>query len=109
MIMKAAEEKTLLFRGVLSLWGALSIGLVGVIVGLIWGGALGAGIVEGGIVLGIIGAVWGAIVFQLTPTGGVIMENKATVNYAVIALHGWFGGIVAVIGLIVWLVRAVVA
>jgi hypothetical protein len=58
-------------------------------------------------VMAVLGAVWGALVFQMTPTGGVIMENKSTVNYAVIALHGWFAGIVAVIGLIVWVILAI--
>jgi hypothetical protein len=106
-MMKAAEERTLLFRGFLSLWGAVTIGFFGVIVGAVWGAALDVGAVEGAIVLGIVGAIWGAIVFQLTPTGGVIMENKSTVNYAVIALHGWFAGIIAVIGLIVWLILEV--
>jgi hypothetical protein len=101
-MMKASEERTLLFRGFLSVWGALTIGFFGAIVGLVWGAALGFDMLKSAVVLAVLGAVWGAIVFQLTPTGGVIMENKSTVNYAVIALHGWFAGIIAVIGLIVW-------
>jgi hypothetical protein len=45
------------------------------------------------------------VVVQLTPTGGVIMENKTTVNYAVIALHGWITFVACVVALIVWGVR----
>jgi len=106
-MMKAEEERTLLFRGFLSLWGAVTIGFFGAIVGLVWGAALGFDVVECAVVMAMIGAAWGAIVFQMTPTGGVIMENKSTVNYAVIALHGWFAGIIAVIGLIVWAIVSI--
>ena len=97
------------FRAFLSLWGAVSIGVCGLIVGLVWGGATGLGVVIGAVVVGIVAAVWGAVAFQLTPTGGVILDNKATVNYAVIALHGWFAALLSIIGLIVWGIRAIVS
>ena len=105
MQMKAADKNVLLFRTFLSIWGALSLGFFGLLVGLVWGGALGAGMLLGAAVVGIVGAVWGALTFQLTPTGGIVMENKATVNYAVIALHGYFAAFVSAIGLIVWALR----
>jgi hypothetical protein len=104
-MMKAADERVLLFRAFLSLWGAVSLGAFGLIVGLVWGVALDVSLPLAVAAVGILGAVWGAIAFQLTPTGGVIMANKATVNYVVIALHGWFAAIACIVGLIVWGVR----
>jgi hypothetical protein len=105
-MMKAREERVLLFRTVLSICGAVSIGAFGAILGLTWGLALGAPLLAAVAVPAVLGAVWGAICFQLTPTGGVIMDNKATVNYAVVALHGWFAAILSVMALIIWGVRA---
>lgn len=105
MMMKAKEERVLLFRAFLSLCGAASIGAFGAVLGLVWGLAIGAPPGLFAAVGGLAGAVWGALCFQLTPTGGVIMENKATVNYAVVALHGWFAAILSVIALVVWGIR----
>jgi hypothetical protein len=108
MRMNTMPENQLLFKAVLSLSGALSIGAFGVITGLVWGAALGVSLPVAALVVGIAAAVWGAIAFQLTPTGGVIMENKATVNYAVIALHGWLAAIVCIAGLVVWAIGLLV-
>ena len=99
------QENVTLYRIGLSAAGALSIGLLGLIVGAVgcWAVDVDASIA---IVSAAIGALWGAIVVQLTPTGGVIMENKTTVNYAVVALHGWYAFFLCLIALVVWALRA---
>jgi hypothetical protein len=102
-------QNALLFKIGLSLWGAVSLAVFGVIVGLVWGSALGVGALGGAIGVGCVAAVWGAVCFQLTPTGGVILDNKVTVNYAVIALHGWLAALLSLIGLIVWGIRVAVS
>jgi len=101
------QENTFFYRTALSLSGAVSIGGFAAIVGAMWALALGTDVVMGAVILGAIGAIWGAISFQLTPTGGIIMENKTTVNYAVVALHGWFAALLSLVALIVLLIRQV--
>ena len=100
------QENTSLYRIVLSTTGALILGAFGLLAGAVWALALDADIVPVALIVGAVAAAWGLIVVQLTPTGGVIMENKTTVNYAVIALHGWLTFFACVIALIVWVVRA---
>ena len=99
------QENTFFYRTALSLWGAITVGVFAAIVGAVWALALGTDVVIGAVILGAIGAVWGGVAFQLTPTGGIIMENKTTVNYAVVALHGWFAAFACLIALIVLLIR----
>src|SRR5215471_16457114 len=98
-------ENDTLYRISLSLAGGLILGVMGVLAGAAWGEATGAGLIAAAI-LGAVGFVWGAICFQLTPTGGVIMENRTTVNYAVIATHGWMAFFAIVLALVVWGVRS---
>jgi hypothetical protein len=98
------QENVTLYRIGLSAAGALSIGLLGLMVGAAWRWALGAD-ASFAIVAAAVAALWGAIVVQLTPTGGVIMENKTTVNYAVVALHGWYAFFLCLIALMVWALR----
>lgn len=102
------QENDTFYRIALSLSGGLILGLMGLLAGAAWGVATGAGALTGALILGAIGFVWGAICFQLTPTGGVIMENKTTVNYAVIATHGWMAFFACVVALAVWAVRVLV-
>src|SRR5689334_2992077 len=102
------QENDTFYRIGLSLSGGLILGLMGLLTGAAWGVATGAGALGGALLLGAIGFVWGAICFQLTPTGGVIMENKTTVNYAVIATHGWMAFFSCVLALAVWVVRTLV-
>ena len=99
------QDSTLLFRTALSLWGAITIGLFGALVGTVWAAVLGVELLIGAAVMALIAALWGAVIFQLTPTGGIVMENKTTVNYAVIALHGWYTAIIVVIGAVVLLIQ----
>src|SRR5690242_10311743 len=99
-------ENDAFYRISLSLAGGLILGLMGVLAGAAWGEATGAGLLSGALVLGALGFVWGAICIQLTPTGGVIMENKTTVNYAVIATHGWMAFFAIVVALAVWGLQA---
>lgn len=96
-----------LYQVGLSATGALLIGGLGLAIGAVWGGATGADMVYAAIAVGLIAAVWGAICVQLTPTGGVIMENRTTVNYAVLALHGWLTFLICALGLLVWVARTV--
>lgn len=101
-------ENTTLYRIGLSAAGFVTIGLLGLIAGLAWAVAVGANVVLVALAVAAIAGVWGATCFQLTPTGGVIMENKTTVNYAVIALHGWLTFLVVLLALVVWAVRLLV-
>ena len=98
-------ENTFFYRLGLSLAGGFLIGLFGLAAGLVWALAVGAELVVIAAIIAGAAAVWGAIAVQLTPTGGVIMENKTTVNYALIALHGWMTFFVVVAGLAVWALR----
>jgi hypothetical protein len=98
------QDNVTLYRIGLSAAGAVSIGLLGLIVGAFWCWAVD-GDASFAIVFAAITALWGAIVVQLTPTGGVIMENKTTVNYAVVALHGWYAFLLCLIALAVWALR----
>ena len=54
-----------------------------------------------------LGALWGMTCVQLTPTGGVIMENKTTVNYSVIALHGWVAFLASTLAFFAWIIRSI--
>ena len=99
------QENTILYRTALSLWGAITIGLFGALVGTVWAAVLGVDLLIGAVVVAVVGAVWGGIIFQLTPTGGIVMENKTTVNYAVIALHGWLTALITLAGALVLLVQ----
>ena len=99
------QENTILFRTALSLWGAVTIGLFGALVGTIWAAVLGVDLLVGAAVVAAVGAVWGGVIFQLTPTGGIVMENKTTVNYAVIALHGWYTAFAVLIAAVILLIQ----
>src|SRR6476620_12554793 len=83
------QENTTLYRIALSGTGGAITALLGVVVGAAWAAALNVDVLMPALVLGGLGFVWGAISFQLTPTGGVIMENRTTVNYAVVATYAW--------------------
>jgi hypothetical protein len=99
------QQNVTFYRIALSTAGAVIIGAFGLLAGAFWGLATGADVLIAALIVGAIAAAWGAVCFQLTPTGGSIMENKTTVNYAVIALHGWLAGFACIIALIVWAVR----
>lgn len=94
-----------LYRISLSVVGGLVIGALGLIVGVVWAWAIGAPVPVAAASLGAIAAVWGMVCVQLTPTGGVILENRTTVNYAVFALHGWLTFFACVLAIIVFGVR----
>ena len=100
------QENTTLYRTGLSLAGGVIIGSFGLLAGALWALASGADVLIVALIVGAVMAVWGAICVQLTPTGGVIMENKTTVNYAVVALHGWLTFLACLLALIVWAVRS---
>jgi hypothetical protein len=99
-------ENTLLYRLGLSGAGGLVTGAMGLLAGAAWGLALDLDVLVAALVLGALTFVWGAISFQLTPTGGVIMQNKTTVNYAVIATHGYIAAFACIFALIAYVVRA---
>ena len=100
------QDNVTLYKIALSLAGAAIIGALGLLVGAVWALAVGVCVWKAAGIVGAIGAVWGAVCFQLTPTGGVIMENKTTVNYAMVALHGWLAFFACLVALIVWALRA---
>ena len=102
------QENTTLYRIGLSGAGGLITGLLGLLVGAAWGGALGLAVVPCAAVLGALGFVWGAVSFQLTPTGGVIMENRTTVNYAVVATYAWIAVFACIAALVAFAVRTLV-
>ena len=77
------QENTTLYRIGLSGAGGTITALLGLLVGAAWAVALNVDVLMFAVLIGALGFVWGAISFQLTPTGGVIMENRTTVNYAV--------------------------
>jgi hypothetical protein len=99
------QENTTLYRIGLSGAGGLITGLLGLLVGAVWGLALDVSLPAPALVLGALGFVWGAISFQLTPTGGVIMENRTTVNYAVVATYAWIAAFFCLIALITFVIR----
>ena len=101
------QDNTALYRTGLSAVGGLIIGSCGLIVGAVWGLAVGADVVLAAVIVGAVAALWGMMVVQLTPTGGVIMENKTTVNYAMIALHGWIAFYACIVALLAWAIRSV--
>ena len=103
-----AHENTTFYRVALSTVIGFILGVFGLIAGAVWALALDGNVPLVAAIVGAVAAMWGMVACQLTPTGGVIMENKTTVNYAVIALHGWLTFIACIIALIVWAVRAVV-
>lgn len=76
----------------LSTIGGLVFGLFGLITGTAWQQALQRQNSSLKWKLAGIAALWGMTVVQLTPTGGVIMENKTTVNYSVITPTGGLRG-----------------
>jgi hypothetical protein len=101
-------DSVLPYRIALSLAGGLSIGIFGLIAGAAWSLSLGADMLTSALVVGVLAFVWGAICVQLTPTGGAIMENKTTVNYAVVALHGWMTFFFCMLAVIFWAVRVAI-
>jgi hypothetical protein len=102
------QQNVTFYRIALSTAGAVIIGAFGLLAGAVWGLATGADVILAALIVGAIAAAWGAVCFQLTPTGGSIMENKTTVNYAVIALHGWVTAFACILALIVWVAREAV-
>jgi hypothetical protein len=100
------QQNATLYLFAISATGALIIGALGAAVGAVWALGVGADFVVGAAVVGVIAALWGAIVVRLTPTGGVILENRTTVNYAVFALHAWYAVFVSVLALAVWAMKS---
>ena len=99
------QENTTLYRIGLSGVGGAITALLGLLVGAAWGAALGIDVVMLALIFGALGFAWGAISFQLTPTGGVIMENRTTVNYAVVATYAWIAGFACIFALVAFAVR----
>src|SRR3954467_10802311 len=102
------QENTTLYRIALSGTGGIITALLSLLVGAAWAVALNAGVLIMALVFGALGFVWGAISFQLTPTGGVIMENRTTVNYAVAVTYAWLGAFACIAAAVVFTVRMVV-
>jgi hypothetical protein len=100
------QQSAKLYRISLSAVGGLIIGALGVLVGAAWAWAVGAPVLPVAVGLGAVAAIWGMVCVQLTPTGGVILENRTTVNYAVFALHGWMTFLACVLALVVFAVRS---
>jgi hypothetical protein len=94
-----------LYRLGLSGVSAALIGALGAIVGIAWVTAVDAAAWPAWVVA-IAATAWGAIVVHLTPTGGTIMENRTTVNYAVFALHAWYALFLCLIALFVLAIRS---
>ena len=101
-------QSTALYRASLSLAGGLIIGALGLLTGAAWAWATGAPLLVGAAGLGAIGAIWGMVCVHLTPTGGVILENRTTVNYAVFALHGWMAFLACVVALVIAAIRTAI-
>jgi hypothetical protein len=99
------QENTTLYRISLSLAGAVITGALGLLIGAMWGLAFDTPVLAAVALGGGLAAVVGAVTVQLTPTGGVIMENKTTVNYALIATYGWIAFFLCIIAGVVWAVR----
>jgi hypothetical protein len=101
------QENTTLYRiGLSSVGGALTA-LLALLVGAVWALALDLDVLLPALVLGALGFSWGAISFQLTPTGGVIMENRTTVNYAVVATYAWIAAFFCLFALVAFIIRIV--
>ena len=100
------QQSAKLYRISLSAAGGLIIGGLGALVGAVWAWAVGAPALPVAAALGVVAAVWGMVCVQLTPTGGVILENRTTVNYAVFALHGWMTFLACILALVVFAVRS---
>ena len=101
------QENTTLYRIGLSSVGGATTALLALVVAATWAAALGVGVVVPALVFAGLGFLWGAVSFQLTPTGGVIMENRTTVNYAVIATYAWIATFACVAALVVFVGRMV--
>ena len=101
------QENTTLYRIGLSSVGGAITALLSLLVGAAWGAALDVDVLMLALVFGVLGFVWGAISFQLTPTGGVIMENRTTVNYAVVATYAWIAAFGCIFALIAFAIRTV--
>jgi hypothetical protein len=99
------QENTTLYRIALSGTGGLITGLLGLLVGAVWALALDVDVALPALVLGALGFAWGAISFQLTPTGGVIMENRTTVNYAVAVTYAWIAAFACIAAGVAFVVR----
>jgi hypothetical protein len=99
------QQSARLYQIGLSTVGGLIIGGLGLILGAVWAWAVGAPIIPVAAALGAIGALWGMICVHLTPTGGVILENRTTVNYAVFALHGWMTFLASVLAVVTFAIR----
>jgi hypothetical protein len=102
------QENTTLYRIALSGAGGAITALLGLLVGTVWALALDIDALMLALVLGALGFVWGAISFQLTPTGGVIMENRTTVNYAVAVTYAWMAAFACIAAVVVYIVRVLV-
>jgi hypothetical protein len=102
------QQNTTLYRIGLSSVGGAITALLGLLVGVVWAVALNADVLLLALAFGALGFVWGAISFQLTPTGGVIMENRTTVNYAVVATYAWIAAFGCILALVAFLVRTLV-
>jgi hypothetical protein len=103
--MKQMPPNATVYRVALSTVGGLIIGALGLGVGAAWALGVGADTLAGALLVGAVGALWGAVAVQLTPTGGVILENRTTVNYAIFALHGWYAAFLCIAALAVWAIR----
>ena len=101
------QENTTLYRIALSSVGGAITALLGLLVGAVWALALDVDVPLLALVLGVLGFVWGAISFQLTPTGGVIMENRTTVNYAVAVTYAWLAAFACSLALVAFVVRVI--
>jgi len=101
------QENTTLYRIGLSGAGGAITALLGLLVGAVWALALNLGLLTPALVIGALGFAWGAISFQLTPTGGVIMENRTTVNYAVAVTYAWIAAFACMAALVTFGVRVV--
>jgi len=100
------QENTTLYRTALSGTGGAITALLGVVIGAAWAAALNVDVLMPAL-LGGLGFVWGAISFQLTPTSGVIMENRTTVNYAVVATYAWIAAFACLFALVAFVLRSV--
>jgi hypothetical protein len=70
------QDNNALYRLGLSGAGGAITALLGLLLGAVWSVALDVDLVTAALITGALGFVWGAISYQLTPTGGVIMENR---------------------------------
>jgi hypothetical protein len=102
------QENTTLYRIALSGTGGAITALLGLLVGAVWALALDVDLVIPAMVLCALGFIWGAVSFQLTPTGGVIMENRTTVNYAVAVTYAWIAAFACIAAAIVYTLRVMV-